>query len=132
MGLRVKGYVQFNEQLILVRLESKPKDTIIVQVYVLTTGYNDQEVDNMYGATEAAISKVKGDENLIVLGDMSAVVREGKEEDIVGKYGLGQRNERGDTLVEFCAKNQLVLTNTWFYHHKRRRYTWEMPTGQDV
>ena len=50
---------------------------------------------------------------------MNAVVGEGNE-DVVGRHGLGKRNERGDKLVDFCSRNQLVITNIWFYHHKRR------------
>jgi len=45
----------------------------------------------------------------------------------MGKYGLGKRINRGDRLVEFCAKHDLIITNTCFYHHPRRRYTWKMP-----
>lgn len=36
-------------------------------------------------------------------------------------------NDRGDRLLEFCAKHKLIITNTCFNHHKRRRYTWKMP-----
>lgn len=34
---------------------------------------------------------------------------QGKDEDIVGEYGLGIRNESGDTLVEFCKEKQLII-----------------------
>ncbi|KAG8238050.1 hypothetical protein J437_LFUL013216 [Ladona fulva] len=66
----------------------------------------------------------KGDENLIICGDMNAVVGIGWEGDIVGAYGLGKRNERGGKLVEFCGNKKLWVANTWFKHHERRRYTW--------
>lgn len=42
------------------------------------------------------------------------------------KYGLGQRNVRGDRLVEFNRENSLVIANTLFEEHKRRRYIWKM------
>src|SRR5688572_5032420 len=41
------------------------------------------------------------------------------------KYGLGKRNDSGQMLIEFCKKNKLVITNTWFQQEKRRRYTWK-------
>ena len=52
---------------------------------------------------------------------------EGNEDDIVGRYGLRERNARGNRLIEFCARNKLVITNTLFQHHAKRRYTWKAP-----
>ena len=61
------------------------------------------------------------------MGDFNASVGEGEEGKEVGKYGLGIRNERGQKLVEFCKRQKLMVTNTWFQHEKRRRYTWKKP-----
>ena len=63
----------------------------------------------------------------MVLGDFNAVVGEGQEGNVVGKYGLGERNERGEGLTNFCRRNSLIVGNTWFNQHKRRRYTWKSP-----
>ena len=54
------------------------------------------------------------------------MVEEGKK-GIGGKYSLDKQNERGDRLVEFCAKHKLVIANTLFKNHKRRIYTWTIP-----
>ena len=40
------------------------------------------------------------------------------------------RNEAGQRLTEFCQENALVIANTLFQQHKRRRYTWTSPDGQ--
>ena len=39
-------------------------------------------------------------------------------------------NEAGQTLIEFCQENGLVIPNTLFQQHKRRLYTWTSPDGQ--
>ena len=46
------------------------------------------------------------------------------------KFGLGVQNEAGETPVEFCQENVLVIANTQFQQHKRRLYTWTSPDGQ--
>src|SRR5574337_559209 len=50
---------------------------------------------------------------------------------VTGKFGLGIRNEAGQTLIEFCQENALVITNTLFQQHKRRLDTWTSPDGQN-
>ena len=43
------------------------------------------------------------------------------------RFGLGERNERGDQLVQFCSRNDLLIMNTIFKLHARRMYTWRSP-----
>ena len=45
----------------------------------------------------------------------------------IGPYGLGDRNERGDLLEDFCVANELVVSNTTFQQHPRRLYTRTSP-----
>ena len=40
------------------------------------------------------------------------------------------RNEAGQSLIEFCQENALVIANTLFQQQKRRLYTWTLPDGQ--
>ena len=49
---------------------------------------------------------------------------------VIGKFGLGVQNEAGQTLIEFCHENTLVIANNLFQQHKRRVYTWTSPDGQ--
>ena len=49
---------------------------------------------------------------------------------VTGKFGFGVKNEAGQRLTEFCQENVLVIANTLFWQHKRRRYTWTSPDGQ--
>ena len=43
---------------------------------------------------------------------------------------LGEQNEAGQRLTEFCQENTLVIANTLFQQYKRRLYTWTSPDGQ--
>lgn len=45
----------------------------------------------------------------------------------MGKYGLGEKNERGERLIQSCQQNKLTITNTWLQHHPQKLYTWKSP-----
>ncbi|XP_046392311.1 craniofacial development protein 2-like [Ischnura elegans] len=102
-GKKPKGYLQFDGRIILVKLNTKPKDTIIIQVYMPTTNEGDEEVEKFYDMLIELIDGIKGEENVIIMVDWNATVGEGREGMIVGPFVLGKRNERGDRLVEFCS-----------------------------
>jgi len=69
----------------------------------------------------------KGDTNTIIMGDWNSLVGEESYRNIVGPHGLGRRNHRGQMLSNFCERNGLIVTNTWFRKPKRRLYTWKAP-----
>ena len=61
------------------------------------------------------------------MGDFNAKVGDTRVDDIVGPWGLGTGNERGERLVDWCRQNEFMVTNTWYKNHPRRRYTWISP-----
>src|SRR6476619_2787525 len=111
----------------VVKVKADPVDMVIVQAYLPTTDYKDEEVEILHDQLEEILGKQKGTDNVNVMEDFNAVVGEGKEDRVVGKFGLGKTNDRGERLIEFCNSQNLVITNTWFEQEKRRRYTWKSP-----
>ena len=67
---------------------------------------------------------------LVIIGDWNAKVGSQETPGATGKFGLGIRNETGQSLIEFCQENALVIANTLFQQHKRRLYKWTSPDGQ--
>jgi endonuclease/exonuclease/phosphatase family metal-dependent hydrolase len=71
---------------------------------------------------------------IILMGDFNAKVGSVHLDSngVVGKYGFGQRNERGVRLVNCCGLNDMIITNTQFKQSKESRCcTWEAPNGID-
>lgn len=94
-----------------------------------------RKIERMYEEINDLIDKTRAEDNVIIMGDMNATVGEGRDGIAVGEFGLGVRNERGDMLVEFCTRNNLIITNTQFNHHKRRTLhlesSWRCEKGSD-
>ena len=68
---------------------------------------------------------------LFIIGDWNAKVGSQETLGVTGNFGLGIRNEAGQRLIEFCQENALVIANTLFQQHTRRRHTWTSPDGQN-
>ena len=124
---RITGTEKISDRLMMVQVSAEPVDIVLIQVYMPTTKYEDWDVAQIYEQTEDMIRRQRGDAKVIVMGDFNARVGEGSDGKVIGKYGLGKRNDRGQMLSDFCKKNQLVVTNTLFQQEKRRRYTWTAP-----
>ena len=85
-------------------------------------------MDVFYSKVQEALDKINSKDVIIMMGDWNAKIGGNRpSNNYRGKCGLGMRNERGDRLADFCASNDLVITNTTFKHHPRRLYTWISP-----
>ena len=114
----------------MLKIEGKPFNVVIVQCYAPTQDHSDEVIEEYYNEIQECLKLVKSTDDLIVMGDWNAKV--GKEETahITGKFGLGDRNLRGERLIQFCQEENLIVTNTFYQHHKRRLYTWMSPGDQ--
>lgn len=66
------------------------------------------------------MENVKGEENLIVMGDLNITGEEEKIKNLIGKYGLEKWNDRRDRLLKCWAKYNSIVTNTCFKFRSRR------------
>jgi len=92
-----------------------------------TSDHEDDEVEELYGITEEILKDGKGDANTIIMGEWNSVVGDESYRNVVGPHGLGRKNHRGQMLINFCERNGLIVTNTWFRKPKRRLCTWKAP-----
>ena len=127
MARAVVGCWQVSKRVILVKIAAKPVGLNLIQVYAPTTDYSDREVDEFYEQVDSVRRQCKAEELTIVMGDLNAKVGKGRSGTVVGEFGLGERNERGDRWMEWCESWDQVIMNTWFKHHARHLYTWKSP-----
>uniref|UniRef100_A0A8D8R4I6 Craniofacial development protein 2 n=1 Tax=Cacopsylla melanoneura TaxID=428564 RepID=A0A8D8R4I6_9HEMI len=129
-GNRVKNAVLFNNRIILVKMQINEKETLnIIQVYLPTSRYTEEEVEEVYEQIDDVLELTANNEATIILGDWNAVVGSIKEDNVMGNYGYGRKNNRGERLIDFCKEKDLVITNTLFQQPMSRRYTWTAPGG---
>lgn len=115
----------------LLKLQTTHRDLNIIQVYAPTNDKPDQEIEEFYNKIDEVMRLTKEGEITIIIGDFNAKIGRGVEGDSIGAYGLGERNGRGDRLVQFCVENNLLIANTFFKQHPRRLYTWRSPADRE-
>ena len=123
----ILGFWPVSSRNIMLKVKAKPFDIAIIQTYAPTSSYSDEEIEEHYEEINKMVKEVKSTDVLLIIGDFNAKIGNCKYQDLVGNYGLGERNQRGDRLLQFCIENNLVVTNTTFKHPKRLLYTWKSP-----
>ena len=119
-----------NDRMISVRLQGKPFNITVIQVYAPTSNAEEAEVKRFYEDLQDLSELTPKKDALCIIGDWNAKVGSQETPGVTGKFDLGVQNETGQRLIEFCQENTLVIANTLFQQHKRRLYTWTSPDGQ--
>ena len=121
-----------SSRLISIRISAKPHNITAIQVYAPTTNHDDEEVEEFYDQLDNIIAKVPKKDILVVLGDWNAKIGPDTYQHwagTVGKFGLGETNDRGLRLLEFAQSHRLTIANTLHPHKKSRTTTWHSPNG---
>ena len=119
-----------NHRMISVHFYGKPYNITVIQVYAPNSNAEDPEVEWFYEDLQDLLELTAKKDVLFIIGDWNAKVGSQETPGVIGKFGLGIRNEAGQRLIEFCQENTLVIANTLFQQHKRRLYTWTSPDDQ--
>ena len=119
-----------NDRMISVCYQGKLFNITVIQVYAPTSNAEEAEVEWFCEDLQDLLELTHKKDVLFLIGDWNAKVGSQEIPGVTGKFGLGMRNEAGQTLIEFCQENALVIANTLFQQHKRRLYTWTSPDGQ--
>ena len=119
-----------NDRMISVRLQGKPFNITVIQVYAPTSNAEEAEIEWFYKDLQDLLELTSKKDVLFILGDWNAKVGSQETPGVTGKFSLGIQNEVGQRLIEFCQENALVIANTLFRQHKRRHYTWTSLDGQ--
>ena len=122
----VIGYWAISDRVMILKVKGSPFNINFIQVYAPTSASSNEELEVFYEQVEKAKGQCKSQEIVITMGDLNAKVGSTADE-VVGPFGLGERNERGDRWVEWCKENNLIIANTYYRHHPRFLWTWKSP-----
>ncbi|VDP42712.1 unnamed protein product [Schistosoma margrebowiei] len=88
----------------------------VIQCYAPTKDYNEDAKDQFYSRLQSIIEKCSTKDLTILMGACNAEVGTDNTgyEDIMGRHGLGERNENDERFANLCVFNKLVIGGTTF------------------
>ena len=89
--------------MISVRLQGKPFNITVIQVYAPTS--NAEKAERFYEDLQDLLELTLKKDVLFIIGDWNVEVGNQELPGMTGKFGLGVQNEAGQRLIEFCQKN---------------------------
>ena len=116
-----------SDRLMVMKLEVKGSILNIVSAYAPQVG-NSIEEKNKFGQDLDGLIKFVSKQGKIALNaDLNGHVSEGSigDEEIMGRYGAGTRNEKGRMLMDFLKRMDLAIINTYFKKKDKHRVTYK-------
>ena len=139
VGIMLSGHAKkclvewepIDDRIITARINAKIQKITIIQCYAPTNNAEPYEKEEFYNKLQAVVDKAPNRDILIIMGDFNAKVGRNNAsiERIMGREGLGDANENGEELVDFCALNGLSIGGTLFPHKSVHKGTWISPDG---
>ena len=120
-----------SERIMVLTLQTNKRyRTTIIQIYAPTENSNDEDIEDFYNELECTIEKYRSNRTFII-GDFNSKVgnRRHTHEDPVGPYIYGNRNVRGERLVQFVIEQNMKIVNTFFRKKLGSKWTWRHPNG---
>ena len=87
--------------MISVRLQGKPFNITVIQVYAPTSNAEEAEVERFYEDLQDLLELTPKKDVLFIIGNWNAKVGTQETPGETGKFGLGVRNEAGQRQIEF-------------------------------
>jgi len=121
-----------SSRVIVIRVSARPHNMTVINAYAPTTDHSDEEIEEFYEQLDNTIAEVPKKDILVITGDWNAKVGPDSYNNwkgTVGRFGLGDTNDRGLRLLEFAKKHRLTLANTLHPQKPSRKATWHHPSG---
>ena len=124
-----------------IRSKGSQASKSVLSAYTPTRDALDETKNDFYTELRTVTSAIAARDYLIVAGDFNArvVPKDQTTSKVLGNFGLGQRCENGERLVNYVLMNQLTVSNTvakppnnlvlqwWCY--KSSNWLWTHPTA---
>ncbi|GFO21617.1 craniofacial development protein 2, partial [Plakobranchus ocellatus] len=122
-----------SDRIISMRLPLEKKQHLtIFSVYAPTLMAESADKDSFYTDLRHHLNNTPVTDKILILGDFNARVGRDFEawKGVLGRHGIGNCNDNGRLLLDFCTEYQLTITNSIFQQKNHLKTTWMHPRSK--
>ena len=120
----VEKVIYINNRIIAITLNFKSYKISFIQAYAPQQGRPQEEKEIFFEQLQDTFDSLPTDSEIIIIGDLNGHVGNTKVENVIGDFGVGEKNAEGEAIIDFCMRNGLSVMNTFFKHNEAHQYTW--------
>ena len=95
----------------------------VISEYALQVRCNTEEKEEFWNELDEEVQKIPGAERVVIDADLNGHVGEGNtgDERVMGRYGVRERNEEEQRIVDFAKRMDMAVLNTYFKKKEEHR-----------
>ncbi|KAI5104058.1 hypothetical protein C0J45_5684 [Silurus meridionalis] len=110
-----------------VKLEVEGMMINVISAYAPQVGCEMEEKERFWSELDEVVDVVPRNERLVIGADFNGHVGEGNrgDEEVMGRYGLKEKNVEGQMVVDFAKRMKMAVVNTYFKKKEDHRVTYK-------
>lgn len=114
-----------SERLLESNLEFEHKHIKIIVAYGPNEDASKEDKETFYNDLQQVVDNKRPNQEIMILGDLNARVGNKPEHcyGVIGKEGEAKTSVNGEMLTDFCVRNSLKISNTFFKHKDIHKWT---------
>ncbi|KAK3509305.1 hypothetical protein QTP70_028566 [Hemibagrus guttatus] len=99
----------------------------VVSGYAPQVGCELEEKERFWSELDEVMESIPTGERVVIGADFNGYVGEGKrgDEEVMGKFGVKERNLEGQMVVDFAKRMDMAVVNTYFQKKEEHRVTYK-------
>ena len=114
------------ERILSISFKFNEMNLSVLQVYAPQQGRPADEHQRFFEDLQNAKNNAPYGDNLIIMGDLNGHVGQDRQgiENVIGAFSVGNKNQAGERVIDFCVQNHLSVMNTFYKDRESHKWTW--------
>ncbi|KAK3548401.1 hypothetical protein QTP70_012644 [Hemibagrus guttatus] len=116
-----------SDRVMSLKLETKGVMLNVVSGYAPQVGCELEEKERFWSELDEVMESIPTGERVVIGADFNGHVGEGNrgDEEVMGKFGVKERNLEGQMVVDFAKRMDMAVVNTYFQKREEHRVTYK-------